>query len=217
MAFAHTIDDLDTLRQHYAEPFPAVRAKQIDHVDEGARGFIARSPFAVLATTGPGGVDASPRGGPPGFVRVLDDRRLAIGDLSGNRRLDSFENVLADPAVGLLMFVTGVGESLRVNGRASLTLDPAVLDACTIDGVRPGVALGIDVEELFLHCAKAFRRSSLWDPSSWPEPQDRPRGAAIFKAHLQIDVDADLIEEDLERDYAASLWLAGGTDTSPPT
>lgn len=212
MPFDQTLDDVTALRRHYSQPFPAVKAKQIDHVDAGARAFLARSPFVVLATSGTSGVDASPRGGPPGFVRVLDDRRVAMGDLNGNRRLDSFENVLSSPQVGLLCVVPGMSETLRINGRACLTTDPTVLDECTIDGVRPGVALGVDVEELFLHCAKAFRRSALWDPASWPDPADRPRGAQIFKDHLQIDVDADLIEADLEAGYVASMWVAGGTD-----
>jgi uncharacterized protein len=212
MPFDQTIADVDELREHYAQPFPAVKLKQIDHVDEGARGFIARSPFAVLATRGPAGLDASPRGGRPGFVTVLDERRIAFGDLSGNRRLDSFENILADPQVGLLMIVPGVSETLRVNGRASLTTDPEVLDRCLIDGTRPGVALGIDVDEVFLHCAKAFRRSSLWEPDTWPAKEDRPSAGAIFKAHLNLDVPAELIDADLEDGYQASMWLVGGED-----
>jgi PPOX class probable FMN-dependent enzyme len=168
----------------------------------------------VLATTGDRGTDASPRGGPPGFVRVLDDRRLALGDLAGNRRLDSFENVLANPAVGLLFLVPGMGETLRVNGRASLTTDPAVLDACTIDGVRPGVAVGVDVDEVFLHCAKAFRRSGLWDPATWPADGDRPRAADIWKSQLGFDAPSEAIEADLEAGYRATMWEPGGVDTA---
>ena len=212
MPFEHTIDDRSQLRRFYAEPFPAVKAKQIDHVDAGAAAVLARSPFAVLATTGRHGVDASPRGGPPGFIRVIDERRLAIGDLSGNRRLDSFENVLDDPHIGLLCFVPGMSETLRVNGRASLTTDPEVLDRCTVDEVRPGVALGIDVDEVFLHCAKAFRRSGLWNPETWPEAEGRPTAGQIFKAHLNLDVDAELIDADLEQGYELTMWEPGGTD-----
>lgn len=213
MGFDQTIDDREALRQHYAEPFPAVRAKQIDHVDPAARYFIERAPFAVFATSGPSGSDASPRGGPPGFIRVLDEHRLAMGDLSGNRRLDSFENLLDDPEVGLLLMVPGVNETLRVNGRACLTTDPAVLDACEIDGVRPAVAVGIDVDEVFLHCAKAFRRSGLWDPASWCAPEERPRAGRIFKEHLHLDgVDPELIEADLEQSYQVTMWQVGGDD-----
>ena len=215
MSFEHTIDDRDALRRFYNEPWPAVMDKQIDHVDPAARSFIERSPFAVLATTGPTGTDASPRGGSPGFIRVLDEHRVAMGDLSGNRRLDSYQNILDQPDVGLLLLIPGLGESLRINGRACLTTDPAVLDACVLDGARPSVAVGIDVDQVFLHCAKALRRSGLWDPASWPDPQDRPRAAQIFKEHLLIEADADVIEADLEVDYQHSLWLAGGADGEP--
>ena len=212
MPFEHTIDDRAQLREHYSEPFPAVKDKQIDHVDASARELLARTPFVVLATPGAHGVDASPRGGPPGFVRVVDERRLAIGDLSGNRRLDSFENLLDDPHVGLLCMVPGMNETLRINGRACLTTDPAVLDLCTIDGARPGVALGIDVDEVFLHCAKAFRRSGLWDPERWPDPAGRPTAGEVYKAHLDLDIDAALIDADLEAGYEVTMWEPGGKD-----
>ncbi|MHB1138311.1 MAG: MSMEG_1061 family FMN-dependent PPOX-type flavoprotein [Microthrixaceae bacterium] len=216
MPFEHTIEDRAQLRQHYAEPFPAVKSKQIDHVDEAARAVLARTPFVVVATSGAGGVDASPRGGPPGFVRVVDDRRVAIGDLSGNRRLDTFENLFDDPRIGLLCLIPGMSETMRINGRGSLTTDPAVLDLCTIDGARPGVALGVDVEEVFLHCAKALRRSGLWDPERWPDAEGRPTAGEIFKAHLGLDIDAALIDADLEQGYEVSMWEPGGHDEPTP-
>jgi uncharacterized protein len=217
MPFAHRIDDRAALRRYYADPHPAIANKAIDHIDPRSRDFIARAPFVVLATTGDRGTDASPRGGPPGFVRVLDERRVALGDLAGNRRLDSFENVLSNPAVGLLLLVPGVGETVRINGQACLTTDPAVLDACTIDGTRPGVALGIDVDEVFLHCAKAFRRSRLWDPTSWPADGERPRAGEIVRSQFDLDVPAETIEADLEAGYRATMWEPGGTDTVTDT
>jgi uncharacterized protein len=182
MPFDHSIDDVAGLRTLYADPSELVVKKTIDHIDEKSREFIGLAPFAVLATTGPRGTDASPRGGPPGFAAVLDERRLALGDLAGNRRLDSFENLLANPAVGLLFMVPGMGETLRVNGRATLTTDPDVLAACAFPGTRPTLALGIDVDEVFLHCPKAFRRSGLWDPDSWPTADQRPTAGAILRA-----------------------------------
>ena len=212
MPFDHSIDDLAGLRRLYADPHATVIDKVVDHVDEGARGFIAMAPFVMVATAGPTGTDASPRGGPPGFVAVLDDRRLAIGDLAGNRRLDSFANILANPAVGLLFLIPGMAETLRINGRATLTTDPAVLDACAFPGTQPRLALGIDVDEVFLHCAKALRRSGLWDPASWPEAAARPSPGAIWRNHLHLDVAAELIEADLEVGYAESMWEAGGED-----
>jgi uncharacterized protein len=212
MPFDHSIDDREALRRLYADPHPVINAKVIDHVDVKAQAFIARCPFVAVATSGPDGTDVSPRGGPPGFVAVLDDHRLAIGDLAGNRRLDSFENILADPAVGLLMLIPGMAETLRVNGRATLTTDPAVLEACAFEGTQPKLALGIDVDEVFLHCAKAFRRSGLWDPATWPAASDRPRAADIWRTHLDIDAPVEAIEDDLEQGYAASMWEAGGED-----
>jgi PPOX class probable FMN-dependent enzyme len=212
MPFDHTIDDVAGLRRLYADPHPNVVNKVIDRIDDGARSFIAAAPFLALATSGPRGTDVSPRGGPAGFVAVLDEHRLAIGDLAGNRRLDSFENILASPAVGLLFLIPGMTETLRVNGRASLTTDPAVLAACAFDGTQPKVALGVDVDEVYLHCAKAFRRSGLWDPATWPAADERPNAAAIWRDQLHFDVPAEVIERDLEAGYAASMWEAGGAD-----
>jgi hypothetical protein len=209
--FDHAITDDEGLRRVYRQPHALVQRKVIDRVDHGARRFIAASPFVVVSTAGPDGVDASPRGGPPGFVTVLDDHRLALGDLAGNNRLDSFRNIVASAQVGLLFLIPGVGETLRVNGRATLTDDPAVLDACPVGGTRPRVALGVDVDECYVHCAKAFRRSGLWDPASWADPTDRPSAAAIIKAHVRLDdVPTEAIENDLEAGYAATMWQPGG-------
>lgn len=209
MPFPQPLADVDALRQHYAQPHPVVQGKQIDHVDAAAAEVIARSPLVMVGTRGHGGADVSPRGGPPGFVAVLDEGRLALGDLAGNRRLDSFENVLQDPRIGLLFLVPGMSETLRVNGRATLTTDPGVLEACAFEGTRPHVALGVDVDEVFLHCAKAFRRSGVWDPSTWPDAAERPSPGRIFRDHLGLDVPAEAIEADLEAGYAASMWEPG--------
>lgn len=209
MPFEHVIADVAGLREHYAAAHPAVHRKQIDHVDAAAREVIALAPFVAVGTHGPRGGDVSPRGGPPGFVAVLDDHRLALGDLAGNRRLDTYENVLADPRVGLLFLVPGMGETLRVNGRACLTTDPEVLDACAFEGTRPHVALGVEVEEVFLHCAKAFRRSRLWDPATWPDAADRPSAGRIFRDHAGIDAAPEVIDADLEAGYELTMWLPG--------
>jgi PPOX class probable FMN-dependent enzyme len=208
--FENAITDVAALRGEYHPASPGVLRKSIDHIDDGARGFIERSPFVVVATFGPDGADASPRGGPPGFVQVLDRHRLAIGDLAGNNRLDTYANVVQRPDVALLFLIPGSGETLRVNGRGTLTQDPAVLDATAIDGRRPRVALGIDVAECFIHCAKAFRRAGLWEPDTWPAPEARPSAAAILRAHVGIDAPAEVIEADLEEGYAVTMWWTGG-------
>ena len=217
MPFNQGITSVEQLRSLYREPFEAVFRKQIDHIDDAARSFIARSPFLVLATSGPRGNDASPRGGPPGFVAVLDEHRLALGDLSGNNRLDSYANIVEHPHVGMLFFIPGMDETLRVNGRATLTTDPEVLQRAAIDGRLPRIALGIDVDECFLHCAKALRRGGLWDPSSWPAKEDRPSAGAIFKAHVGIDAEPEVLEADLEQGYKVSMWYPGGVEPEERT
>lgn len=216
MPFDHAITDQAGLRRLYRDAHPNVRAKAIDHIDAGARRFIALSPFVVLSTAGGERVDSSPRGGPPGFVAVLDDRRVALGDLAGNNRLDSIGNIVERPRVGLMFVIPGHGETLRVNGRATVTTDPAVLDACRLDGKLPKVAVGVDVEECFVHCAKAFRRSGLWDPATWPAAGAAPTAGALFKAHLGLDdIPAELIDADLEAGYRATMWEVGGCDVEP--
>ena len=210
MPFSHAVADLEGLRAIYREPHPLVVRKKIDHVDDAARAFVEAAPFVVVATTGPAGADASPRGGAPGFVRVLDPGRLAMGDLAGNNLLDTHTNIVAQPQVGLLFLVPGVEETLRVNGRATLTTDPTVLDAVTGDGKRPGMAIGIDVEECYIHCAKAFRRSKLWDPESWPERSERPSAGRALRDHIGLDASPEAIEADLEAGYRATLWDPGG-------
>src|SRR5689334_14788211 len=142
------------LRQLYRPPHEAVLLKSQPGVDAASAAFVAKSPLVVLATTSSEGTDASPRGGPPGFVRILDETHLAFGDLSGNNRLDSYRNIEAHPEMGMLFLVPGVEETLRVNGRARISVDEAVLDATTIDGRRPKVAIVVEVVECFLHCAK---------------------------------------------------------------
>jgi PPOX class probable FMN-dependent enzyme len=210
MPFDHAVTDPHDLAQLYREPHPVVLKKVVDRVDGEAATFIAASPFVVLATHGPRGADASPRGGPPGFVTVLDEHRLAIGDLSGNNRIDTIGNVLATGLIGMLFLVPGIDETVRVNGRATITTDPEVLTRCAIDGRVPRVAIGVDVEACFLHCAKAFRRSGLWSPETWLDEADRPSTACIVVEHLALDVAPELVTADLEAGYQATMWEVGG-------
>ena len=207
----HLVPDEAGLRQHYREPTPAVAAKSRPQIDPAAAAFLATSPLMVLATTSATGTDASPRGGPPGFVTALDASRVAFADLSGNNRLDSYGNIVEHPQVGMLFLGPGVGETLRINGRASITTDPAVLDATAIDGVRPKVAVVVEVEECYIHCAKALRRSGLWDTDSWLSPDERTTAAEVIVGQFQLDIDPAVIEANLEQDYAATLWVEGGT------
>jgi PPOX class probable FMN-dependent enzyme len=161
------ITDSTALRAHYGEPKELAKKKALDRLDRHCRDFIARSPFlAIGSADGQGRADVSPRGDHPGFVQVLDDRTLVIPDRPGNRRVDTLANLLASPNVGLLFFVPGMNETLRVNGRARITTDPAVLEPLAFQGKRPLSALVVSVEEAFLHCAKALLRARLWEPAA---------------------------------------------------
>lgn len=209
---AFDLTDRAALRTVYREPHPAVAAKEKPVIDPGSAAFIACSPFFVLATTSAEGTDASPRGGTPGFVSVLSPTRLAFGDLAGNNRLDSYTNIVEHGEVGLLFMVPGRGETLRVNGRASVTTDPEVLDATLIDGRRPKVAVVVDVDQCFIHCAKAFRRSSLWEPDTWLPADAVPTAGEIIAKAWDLDIDPGLIDADLEQGYEATMWVEGGAD-----
>lgn len=155
----------DDVRALYGAASPMVYAKQLPQLDKHARAFIALSPFMVLASADAGGrCDATPRGDGPGFVTVLEDGRLAIPDRLGNRRVDTLMNVAENPHVGMLFLVPGISESLRVNGTAVLSTDPAILEPMAVGGKVPTSALVVTVEEVFFHCGKAVIRSELWNP-----------------------------------------------------
>ena len=166
---------MDDLRSLYPAPSALAVAKQLDRLDPHAIAFIARSPFLVMATAdAEGGCDASPRGDAPGFVAVPDAKRLLIPDRPGNNRVDSLSNLAANPRIGLLFFVPGVIETLRVNGRAAFTTDATLLARLAVDGRPPRSALEVTVEEVFFHCGKALKRSALWDPSRHAAPGEVP-------------------------------------------
>lgn len=161
------ITDPAHLRAHYGEPKALAQKKTLDHLDRHCRDFIAHSPFLVICSAdASGAADVSPRGDHPGFVQVRDARTLVIPDRSGNRRVDTLANLLASPQVGLLFLIPGVNETLRVNGRARITVDPALLAALSHQGKPPVSALVVTVEEAFLHCAKALLRARLWDSAA---------------------------------------------------
>ena len=161
------ITDADTLRAHFGPVSPLAEKKQLDRLDPHCRAFIALSPFLVLATAdGNGGVDASPRGDAPGFVKVIDDFTLLLPDRPGNRRVDSFRNIVANPGIGLLFFVPGIDETVRINGIAKIITDATLLADVPAMGKTPATGLLVTVTEAFYHCAKALIRSHLWDPAT---------------------------------------------------
>ena len=153
----------DELRGRYGKVSPLAAKKSLPRIDAHIRRFIGLSPFCCIATSrADGGADNSPRGDAPGFVTILDDRTLLIPDRPGNNRLDTMSNIIANPNVGLIFFIPGVDETVRVNGRASITEEPDLLAGMAVNGKTPKTAIRIDVEEAFLHCSKALRRAKLW-------------------------------------------------------
>ena len=160
-----TIEDPQRLREIYGEPNERAVKKQLSRFDRYSRDFIARSPFLVVASSDPSGsCDASPKGDAPGFVQVVDDRTLLIPDRLGNNRVDTLANLVARPGVGLIFFVPGVNETLRVNGRARVTTDPALLEPLAVNGKVPRSGILVSADEIYFHCGKALIRSDLWNP-----------------------------------------------------
>jgi PPOX class probable FMN-dependent enzyme len=188
------------LRALLGSPSEVALKKQITRLDEHCRAFIAHAPFVALASAdGAGHCDVSPKGDPAGFVRVIDDTHLVVPDRPGNKRLDGLRNILANPHVALLFLVPERGETLRVNGRACITRDPDLLATMAVDGKIPSLAIGVEVEEVFLHCAKAFKRSGLWEPARWPDISGLVSSAKIF--HDQVKIPGMTVE-DYERRLA---------------
>jgi uncharacterized protein len=198
------VDSIDALEAMYRKPGGAATAKVLAAINDGMAAFIDRCPLIVIATTdGAGNIDASPRGGPPGFVRSLDDRHIAIPDLNGNNRLDSLRNVIAHPWAGVLMIVPGKDETLRINGPAALSTDPELLAGFTHELRPPKLALVVEVTEVYGHCAKAFRRANAWQPAEWDRTADAPDLAAMYACQWNLDETA--VRNDLETSYVDDL------------
>lgn len=206
------IGSVDDLRSIYRAPARGPIDKVIHRLDQHCVDFIAKSPFFVLSTANAEGIcDGSPKGGAPGFVQLLDDRRLAWADFAGNNRIDSFQNLVTNDSVALLFLIPRLDETLRVNGSAELVTDPALCQQLEINGKPARVAVVVTVEEVYIHCAKALRRASLWSPESWLDPKDLPSAACIVKDHAKIDADLAAIEAARERNLAQTIWEPGGT------
>jgi uncharacterized protein len=202
----HRIADQAALTALYGEPGITSLAKEVATIHPHYRAIIERAPFAVLATVGPGGLDASPRGDPPGFVVVEDDKTLLMPDRRGNNRIDSLRNILADPRVALLFLIPGIGETLRVNGRATLHTDPALLARFAMDGKLPACVIRIAVETVFFQCARAIKRSKLWDPAQQIARELLPSTGTIL-ADLSGDaIDGKAYDGELQERQARTLY-----------
>ncbi|MFC0470393.1 pyridoxamine 5'-phosphate oxidase family protein [Halalkalibacter kiskunsagensis] len=206
--FKNVITSEEELRALAGYPSEGVKKKVIPALDSHCRDFMAKSPFLTLATADSNGAcDVSPRGDAPGFVHIIDDHHFVIPERPGNRRMDSITNILANPQVGILFFIPRLGETLRVNGKAVLITDDDLLEKMQVQGKKPVLGIGIQVEECFIHCAKAFIRSGLWNPDSWSEKELLPSVARILKDHIHLpDVEVEVIEEDLKASYEKHLY-----------
>ena len=203
MAMRREVNNVDELRAIVGEPDQYVANKVKDRLSPIQRDWLAHSPLGFVATTdADGSVDVSPKGDPPGFVHVIDDTTIAIPERPGNKRVDGYRNVLERPHVGTLFLIPGRGDTLRINGTARILADADYFDAMTVKGKRPILALEIDVEEVFFHCAKAFLRSDAWDPSTW-NPTAVPSVAQIAKAirydWTQAELDARYSEANMRK------------------
>lgn len=201
-----TISNADDLRSLYGEPSDLVKRKAIAKLDKHCRAFIAASPFLVVASAGAdGSADASPRGDGPGFVAVLDDATLLIPDRPGNKRIDTMENILENPHVGLIFFVPGMNETLRVNGWAEITTEQALLEPLAVNRKVPQAGILVRVEEAYLHCAKALIRSKLWDPETQIDRKTFPTLGQMIADQIE-GVDAETVEERIQESYARRLY-----------
>jgi uncharacterized protein len=201
----------DELRRNYPPVLERARLKTLPKLDAHCRRFIELSPFLCLGTTGEAGGDVSPRGDAPGFVRVLDDETLAIPDWPGNNRLDSLSNLVANPAVGLLFLVPGVQESLRVNGRCTITTAPEMLALWSVNGNPPRAALVVTVKEAFMHCGKALIRSKLWTGEYQVERNTLASYGQMLKDQIEscdtvVADSAEQIQSAVEEAYRTKLY-----------
>jgi len=207
----HVITSVADLRAKFPPTHPIAVVKCLDHLDIHARDFISRAPFLCIGTQDADGTaDVSPRGDPPGFVYILDDKTLAIPDRRGNNRLDTQANIITNPSVSLLFMIPGYDETMRINGQAEITCDPDLLARMAVNGKAPSTAIVVTVSEMFIHCAKAFRRSKLWDPEHRQNRKDMP---SLMKIVLDQTSGAPddpkemtKLDEDLEESYRTRLY-----------
>jgi uncharacterized protein len=207
-SFKEIIETEEELRALLGFPSELVKNKVISQLDVHCRDFISKSPFLVMSTSNSHGeCDASPRGDMPGFVHVLEEKRLVIPERPGNKKMDSLRNIITNPKVGLIFFIPGLGETLRVNGKAAIIKDEELLEEMAVKGKKPLLGIGIEVEECFIHCAKAFKRSKLWETGSWLENGLLPSAAKILSDHAKLPGHSDrVIAERLQVSYTERLY-----------
>jgi len=197
----HLITTIEALEAIYGTPLKRSLAKEIGCISEHYRAFIEKAPFVALATCGPEGLDCSPRGDPAGFVRVVDEKTLMIPDRRGNNRIDSLRNLVRDPRMSLLFLIPGVNETMRINGRAHISVDPALCASFEIQGKLPRSVLVVTVERIYFQCQKALVRSRLWDPQAQIPRSDLPSTGQMLEALSEADFDGT----EYDRNYSKHL------------
>jgi hypothetical protein len=190
-ANGHLVTSMEALEALYEQPYGPSILKEIDHVNAPYRALIEAAPFFALATSGPDGMDCSPRGDAPGFVRVQDEKTLLVPDRRGNNRIDSLRNLIHDPRVALLFLIPGCGETLRIIGRAAISTDPALCESFVVQGKAPRIVLVVTVDRVYYQCPKAIVRSKLWDPSTWQDRKALPTSGKILSTITAGKVDAE--------------------------
>ncbi|EJF09185.1 MULTISPECIES: pyridoxamine 5'-phosphate oxidase family protein [Pontibacter] len=206
--FSEIISTVEDLQALLGTPSDLVNNKSIDYLDSHCRDFISKASMLFVSTSdAAGNCDVSPRGDAAGFVLALDEKRLVIPERPGNKRCDTLRNILENPKVGLIFIIPGLEETLRVNGKACIIKDEIILTQLAAQGKVPVVGIGVEVEECYIHCAKAFKRSSLWQPEQWPAQETLPRPAAILADHIKKpDYSEEHIKTVLKESYEKRLY-----------
>ena len=199
----------DELRRIYKTPEPTAGSirKELRTLDGHCRSFIGKSPFVLIGSSdGSGNADVTPKGDKPGFASVLDDSTIAIPDRPGNNRLDTLENIILNPAVGLLFLIPGMNETLRVNGAARITVDHGLREQLAVEGKLPLSVVIVSIKAAYMHCAKAFMRSELWKPESWPDRASIPTLGEILRDQFAVDLSAKETDRWLDDAYKQTMW-----------
>ena len=205
-ASEHLVTTMEQLESLYGERLPTSIVKEIDHINDSYRKLIEAAPFVAIATSGPEGLDCSPKGDPAGFVHILDDKTLAIPDRPGNNRIDGFRNIMRDPRIALLFLIPGVGETLRVNGCASISIDPDLMASFAINGKLPRSVLIVHIESIFFHCSKAVVRSKLWDEKSKIDRKSLPSTGTIIAEVSAGKLGGEAYDRDAPEKIKAQLY-----------
>lgn len=203
---SHSITTLEQLDALYGKPGERALRKEIDYLNEDYQAFVRASPFVVLASAGADGLDCSPKGDPAGFVQILDTRTLVVPDRPGNNRIDNLRNIILDPRVSLLFIIPGVGETLRVNGRAAISVDPGLLVRSEIRGKLPRSVIVVTVDAAYFHCSKAVVRSALWNPAGQTERAGLPTPGAMHHRLSGGNFDAEAYDRELPERTQATLY-----------